>query len=316
LEDRLDEIEDRILDNIIPSFTSDYEGEGWEWDHGSDFKSLDERIREKKETEGDGKSFEDSGDKHSEETDIEVKAEIGNNDVLLLDEFIEKYKEAHGLDSLDEKTLDRLEKQYNEVVDKPPSPDRSSRTVSNFLNPGYSNPSNNLPPSGSFNQSVVNAAMAAEEAQTLSDPFHGIDFAMNEPVLGLNSQEQQKLEETQQQLRDIKIEIKTLEQRKSRLEREIFRLQPEDLLPTLTANVATIILSVVIPVFAYLLFEIDTRITVPSWAWIISYTEINVFLSWLLGLFVVFESIHARMNDREPRTYSLYKQVGSHLFRK
>jgi len=313
LEDRLDEIEDRILDNIIPSFASDYEGEGWESDYGSDFNSLAEAIREESETAGDEESSEDPQGEDSEETDIEVRAEIGDSDVLELDEFIEEYKEEYSLDSLHEKTLDRLEEQYNEVVSKPPSPDRSSRGVGNLLGPNYPDPSNPLAPSSSFQQSVANAAMAAEEAQTLSDPLHGIDFAVNEPVLGLNSQEQQKLEEAQQELRDIEIEIKTLEQRKDRLEREKERLQPEDLLPILTANVATIILSVVVPVFAYLLFVINTTITVPRWAWIISHTEVNVFLSWLLGLFVVFESIDARMKDREPRAYNLYKQCRDRL---
>lgn len=315
LEDRLDEIEDRILDNIIPSFASDYEGEGWESDYGSDFNRLTEAIREEKETAGDEESSEDTEDEDSEVPDIGVKAEIRDSDVLELDEFIEEYKEEYGLDSLDEKTLDRLEEQYNEVVNKPPSLDRSSRGVSNLLGPDYPDPSNPFAPSSSFQQSVANAAMAANEAQTPSDPLHGIDFAVNEPVLGLNSQEQQKLEEAQQEFRDIEIKIKTLGQRKDRLKREEERLQPEDLLPTLTANVATIILSVVIPVFAYLLFVINIIITVPRWAWIISHTEVNVFFSWLLGLFVVFESIHARMNDREPRAYSLYKLGKSRLSR-
>lgn len=312
LKGRLDEIEDRILDNIIPSFAADYEGEGWESDYDSDFNSLAEAIQEEKE----GKDDADDTDA-IEEPDIEVKAEMDDSDVLELGEFIEEYKREYDLDSLDEKTVERLEKQYNTVVDQPPTPERPPEGYSGLLRPDtYSNQHNPLDPlypSSSFQQSVADAAMAAEEAQSFSDPLHGIDFGVNEPILGLNSQEKQKLEEADQELRNIEIEIKTLQQRKDRLKREKERLHPEDLVPTLAANGVTIILSVVIPTFAYLLFTTNTTITVPSWAWIITHTEVSIFLFWLLGLFVVFESIYARMNDREPKAYSLYKSLKSHL---
>jgi len=299
LEDQLDEIEDRILDNIIPSFASAYEGEGWESDYDSDFRSRVEEIREEKEAEADDKSSERTEHEDTEdESDIEVKAEFGDGDVLELDEFLDEYKEEHGLDSLDEKTEDRLERQYKEVVDKPPSPERPPEGYSGLLGPDtYSHLSNSLDPlssGSSFNQSVTEAAIAAEEARSVNDPLHGIGFEVNEPVLGLNSQEKQKLEEAQQDLRDLEIEIKTLQQRKGRLEREKERLHPEDLNTTLYANVATIVLSVVVPVAAYLDTVAEFTVTqlhfINIW-WI--------FTSWLIGLIIVFGAIYWKINNND-----------------
>jgi hypothetical protein len=299
LKDRLDEIEDRILDNIIPSFASDYEGEGWESDYSSDFKSRVEEIREEKEAGKDEEGSEYAEDEDTEEEpDIEAKAESGDSDVLELGDFLEEYREEYGLDDLDEKTVDRLESQYHEVVDKPPSPDRTSGGVSDLLGPGYSDPydplspSSSLDPSSPLERSIVDAAMPPEEAQTLSDPLDGIGFEVNNSVLGLNSQEKQKLEEAQQDLRDIEIEIKTLQQRKGRLEREKERLQPKDLNSTLYANVATIILSVVVPIGAYL--GTVTEFTVSELAWVQTWM---IAVSWLLGLFIVFGAIYIRINN-------------------
>jgi hypothetical protein len=125
--------------------------------------------------------------------------------------------------------------------------------------------------------------------------------------------EQQKLERERDKLQEKKNEIGILEQRQNRLEREKEGLHPEDLVPTLTANLAAIIFSVVIPIFAYLLLVTNTIVKELPPDSIISNTEVNVFVSWLFGLLVVFESIHARINNKEPRAYSLYKRVRSCL---
>lgn len=159
----------------------------------------------------------------------------------------------------------------------------------------------------------MDAMSTLAQSGAFDDPMAGMEFGAINSVLGLSVQEQQKLEKERDKLQEKKNEIGILEHRQNRLEREKERLHPEDLIPTLIANVATINLSVVIPIFAYLLFLTNTAVTVPSWARIISHTEVNVFLSWLLGLLVVFESIHARINDREPQAYSLYKRARSRL---
>ena len=134
--------------------------------------------------------------------------------------------------------------------------------------------------------------MAAEELHSINEPFQGIDFGPNQSVLGLNSREKQKLEEAEQDHRDKEIEIKTLQQRKDRLEREKERLQPEDLNTTLYANVATIVFSVVVPIFAYL--GTVSSFTISELAWVQTWM---IAVSWLLGLFTVFVAIYLRINN-------------------
>jgi len=286
LENRLDQIEDRILNDIIPSFAADYEGDGWE-------SGLEQAIQEKRETEQDGENTENPEETDTEDPDIEVKAEMGSSDALDLEDFIEDYKQEYGLDHLHEKTIQKLEQQYNEVVDKPPSPDRPTSGVSDLIRPNrHSEPYNSLGLSSGFQQNFAEATMAAEELHSINEPFQGIDFGPNQSVLGLNSREKQKLEEAEQDHRDKEIEIKTLQQRKDRLEREKERLQPEDLNTTLYANVATIVFSVVVPIFAYLgtvsRFTISELACVQTWM---------IAVSWLLGLFPVFAAIYLRINN-------------------
>jgi hypothetical protein len=308
LEEQIDDIEDQILNEIVPAFASKYEGKGWDPESDPDHTSLVEKLAEM-ENEEDGNDEEENegeGQTENDESDIVVEADFERN-VLEQDEFIEKYKEEYGLDRLVDKTRELLEEQYDKVIDKNPHLDLSpsATTGSGAFGTG---------PFGSIQQSVLEAAMAADRAGVLNEPMiSDIDYSATNTVLGLSVQEQQKLEKAQENLQDKENEIQVLEERKSRLEREKERLHPEELVGTLAANVVTIILSVVIPVFAYLLFVTNTAIPVPNWLWIISHPEVNVFFCWLFGLFVVFESIHARMNDREPRAYNLYKQGRSRL---
>lgn len=286
LENRLDQIEDRILNDIIPSFAADYEGDGWE-------SGLEQAIQEKRETEQDGENTENPEETDTEDPDIEVKAEMGSSDALDLEDFIEEYKQEYGLDHLHEKTIQKLEQQYNEVVDKPPSPDRPTGGVSDLIRPNrHSEPYNSLGLSSGFQQNFAEATMAAEELHSINEPFQGIDFGPNQSVLGLNSREKQKLEEAEQDHRDKEIEIKTLQQRKDRLEREKERLQPEDLNTTLYANVATIVFSVVVPIFAYL--GTVSSFTISELAWVQTWM---IAVSWLLGLFTVFAAIYLRINN-------------------
>lgn len=286
LENRLDQIEDRILNDIIPSFAADYEGDGWE-------SGLEQAIQEKRETEQDGENTENPEETDTEDPDIEVKAEMGSSDALDLEDFIEDYKQEYGLDHLHEKTIQKLEQQYNEVVDKPPSPDRPTSGVSDLIRPNrHSEPYNSLGLSSGFQQNFAEATMAAEELHSINEPFQGIDFGPNQSVLGLNSREKQKLEEAEQDHRDKEIEIKTLQQRKDRLEREKERLQPEDLNTTLYANVATIVFSVVVPIFAYL--GTVSSFIISELAWVQTWM---IAVSWLLGLFTVFVAIYLRINN-------------------
>ena len=275
VEERLDGIENQILNEYIPSFTSDYEGDGWEY------------------------SFDEDDD-----TPDAFKKMMEERDPMGRNEFIQEYADEHNLDDLKDKTVDALETQYGRTVDKNPNPDSSSPDTSSSYSSG---------PLGSLQKGMVDAALAASRAQEMDQALTGMDVGASNRVLGLNFREQEKLGEARQNLRGTENKIQTLERRKSRLEREKEGLHPEDLTPTLIANVATIAFSVVIPVFAHLLFVSNSTISLPDWLWLISHTEVNVFLSWVLGLCVVFESIHARINDQEPKAYSFYQRIRNRL---
>lgn len=310
LEEQIDDIEDQILHEVIPPFASKFEGKGWDPESDPEHESLLEKLAAREDIEehdNDQESVESHSDGEDDEPDLVVEADL-ERDVLEQEEFIEKYKEEHGLDTLDDKTREALENQYNKVVDKNPYQDTSSPSGSldNLLTP---NPYNSIQPG------FMDAMSTLAQSAALDDPMAGMDFEAFNSVLGLSVQEQQKLAKERDLLQETKNEIRILEQRQNRLEREKEGLHPEDLVPTLTANVATILLSVVIPIFAFLLLVTNTVVTVPAWASIISHTEVNVFFSWLLGLLVVFESIHARINDREPQAFNLYKRTMSRLSR-
>lgn len=308
LEEQIDDIEDQILNEVIPPFASKYEGKGWDPESDPEHDSLFEKLaavedgEEQDDEQSKGKYQSEDED---EEPDLVVEADF-ERDVLEQDEFLERYKKEYGLDSLDDKTHEALETQYDNVVDKNPYPDTSfpSSSLDSTLYPG---------PYSSLQPGFMDSMSTFAQPGAFDDPMADMDFEAVDSVLGLSVQEQQKLEKERDKLQEKKNEIGIFEQRQNRLEREKEGLHPEDLVPTLIANVATIILSVVIPIFAYLLLVTNTAVRVPAWARIVSHTQVNVFLSWLLGLLVVFESIHARINDREPRAYSLYKRAKSHL---
>lgn len=287
LEDQIDEIEDQILNEIVPPFASKYEGEGWDPESDPDHTSLTERMEELKNEEEDSEEDDgsDSEEEDSDDSDMVVEVEDLGRDPLELDEFIEKYKEEYGLDSLDDKTQDALETQYEKVVDKNPYPRSSSSASSSLSSPLGTNPYSSIQPD------LREAARAASRAGGFDDPISGIDFGAINTVLGLSVQEQQKLETARENLQDKENEIEILKQRKGRLEREKERLHPEDLNTTLYANVATIFLSVVIPMAAYL--DIVTEFTISELGWI------NIWMiagSWLLGLLIVFAAIYIRIN--------------------
>ncbi len=125
----MDEIEEKILNDIIPPFASKYEGEGWSPDPDSRFSSLAEAMQENEDSE---EAEEDSEDN----LEVDVKAESGWTDALDLENFIEEYKQEHDLNTLDEKTRLKLEEQYHKVVDKNTYPDFSSSSLSQHLNTG------------------------------------------------------------------------------------------------------------------------------------------------------------------------------------
>ena len=280
LEERMDEIEDKILTEIIPSFASKYEGDGWDPTSDSAHTSFFERVADLENEEGrsDEESVSVEDDKVS---DVEVKAEGIGREPLELSDFLNKYKQRYGIDDLDDKTQDFLEKQYEDVVDK-----------NIYPNTSLSSSLNNTPNSYSSLQSgFIDAALTADSAGGIDDSLLKFPSVATNTVLGLNVQEQQRLEKAREDLQNKKNEIKIREQRRDRLKREQKQLDPEDLNTTLITNIITILLSVVVPIAAYL--DTVTEFTISELSWV------NIWMitgSWVLGLLIVFIAIYLRLN--------------------
>jgi hypothetical protein len=261
LKKRIDEIENKILNRIIPSFAHKYRGRGQNTNQDSKSKSYAELVKE---------AGEEQENEDNEDNPISVNAEF--KDPISLEEFIEKYREEYDLTDLDEKTVKALEAQYSEVVDTTISIDDLTSSLQS--SPAFS----------SLSQAVA-------IADDLNEPYT-VDFPTPNVTVGLNLREQQKLSQEQEKLRDIKNEISILENRKQRLKREREGLNPEDLKSTLYVNAATICLSVVIPMGAYL--NTVTGFTIPQFDWV------NIWIisgSWLLGLIFVLVSILVKINN-------------------
>jgi hypothetical protein len=196
-----------------------------------------------------------------------------------LDEFVQKYKELYDLDELDQITRELLEKKYENVV-----------------------------AASSFRNAMAAAKRAQESAGFSADALDGL-ASNSRPQLGLSEIDKQRLADRRKELRDVENQIETLKRRKARLERKKEGLNPEDLMPVLASNVVTILLSVVVPILVYLLVVTENTLSLPGVLSVFSHTEVNAFLLWLAGLAVVFEAIHARINERDPVTHAMYERV-------
>lgn len=276
LKDQYDQIENTVLQDITSSFAKDYDITGRR------SRAVGKTLREAMEETEDEDSSEDISDLDG----IEIQAEGLNEEPepVNFDKFIEEFKREYSLDNLQPKTREALKKQYDRAIEQSEM-ERLQSAIPESMIAGFSEPV--ISPSKIFDSPDI--------------------------TTGLGIQEKARLQEARKDFAHAENQIETLQRRKNNLEDEKSRLNAEELIPVLTANVVTIILSVVIPIFAYLLFISNTTIMMPSWAWIISHTEVNAFLSWLFGLIVVFESIHAQINDREPKAYNLYLSLKNRL---
>lgn len=267
LEERVDEIKEEVLLDIVYSFANDYRGEGF--DTGD--SEYTKKLIEKRQNE--------DGEKASPETDLDINVESEFSDSLSLEEFIGKYQEKYSLDQLDQETIELLEYHYDELVDQ--------------------NPLENL--NSSLDIMMGDKTIAPSLFASMSDSMFStpdFDISRKQEIIGLNVQEQRELDEAEKNTRDIQNQISILENRKERLEREKDGLHPEDLNSTLYANILTIFLSVVIPVIAYL--DLLTSFTVPQLHFINVYI---ITLCWLLGLVIVFVSIRLEINDESWKDY-------------
>lgn len=258
LEDRLDQIKELVLNRTVHEFASNHEGEGVDR-----YEKLEDDTGEEED--------EPEIDKETQEI---IEAIRDGYEPLELDDFIEKYKDEYDLEELNKRSKELLEKEYDEVVDKEYSSDKTFADV--------------FPPTDRVVASILEDAIDP----AISDL--GVEPAFPEIAgadIGVDQQEQ-RYERSRDNLIQTKSEIESLERVKEDLERQKERLNPEDLKTTLYANAVTIFLSVVIPMAAYLATETGTTITVPQ---ILSHTEINVFISWLTGLVIVFVAIYCRL---------------------
>jgi hypothetical protein len=258
LEDRFDKIKDVVLNRTVHEFAYQHEGDGRD--------ILQESEEQPQEVD----------EERDEEVEELLDAVKADHDPLQKDEFIEKYKEEYNLNQLDDRTKELLEDEYDEVVDKDFSAEDldfsdtfapTQRAVAQMLQDALGPMTNDL---------------AVEPALP--------EIAGND--LGVDQRERQ-YERARDNLVQAKSEIESLKRDKQDLEDQKNRLNPGDLTTTLFANAATIFLSVVIPMAAYLAVETNTTITVPQ---LLSHTEVNIFFSWLLGLIIVFIAIIIRLN--------------------
>lgn len=284
LEERLDTIENQILTNLIPSFASEYEGKGWDLESDPKRTSLAETIEERQGEEEQENENEDADqtEEDDNEPDIEVKAENLRRDPLELDDFIVKYSEEYNLDDLEDKTVTALKDEYEKTVNIPPRSNHSS--INSSLGQNRIN---------SLLSGISPAAMAAAQ-ESYEKPIRGLEYSKINKNWGLSIRGKQKLEESKENLHEVKNEIQILEKRKERLKREKDRLHPEELNSTLYANIATILLSVVVPMAAYL--DTVTEFTISELGWV------NIWViagSWLFGLIIVFAAIYRRINSGE-----------------
>ena len=259
LEDRFEQIEDLSLNRTVHEFASRHEGDGREL-----FQDREERTEHE---DNDG-----GRDEEVEEFLGSVKAE---HDPLQLDEFIEKYKEEYGLEELAEETEELLEEEYHEVVDKGLSAEDldfsetfapTQRVVAQMVQDALGPVSNDL----SMGPALPDIAR------------HDTDV----------DQREREYERARDNLVQTKSEIESLERDKQDLEQQKERLHPEDLKSTLFVNAATIFLSVVIPMAAYL--DTVTEFTISELSWVNTWMIAG---SWLLGLVIVFIAIYYRLTN-------------------
>lgn len=191
-----------------------------------------------------------------------------------LEDFVEKYKQRYEVDDLDDRTEQLLEKEYNEVVAEDEGDDDSSMADA-------------FPPTEQEVVEILQDALGSKASEL------GTDTATE--TLGDLAEEERRerqYENARDNLVQTKSEIESLERTKSDLEQQKEGQHPEDLKPTLYVNAATIFLSVVVPMAAYLDSVTEFTITQLSF--------INIWMiggSWLLGLIIVFVALYCRIEN-------------------
>ena len=255
LEERIEKIEKLVLNRTVNEFVSQYQ----------------ERINVKNPLEKDDADFSESDEEFLDEVDFGMD----------LEDFLDKYKQEYDVDDLDDRTLQVLEREYNEVVTK----DQSDKDFGE------------LPP--------TEGQVAEILAETLGSKASEIDSGHTASTVGEVIEEgnrEQRFQTARDNLIQVKSEIESLERTKEDLQQQKEGQHPEDLKPTLYVNAATIFFSVVVPMAAYL--DAVTEFTVTQLHWINIWL---IFASWLLGLIIVFIAIYLRITGREVRKYLAQK---------
>lgn len=289
LEEEWDSIKNLIGFHFTQNFTEGYRGRGWEQD--DDERSLKEVFDEDEVL--DESDIEDKADETAGNEDhfSDMMVESGGNlhgDSLVFEEFVEKYKEEHNLDELEDLTKVFLEHHYDEIVDSPPI-----EALQDVF--------------GEFN-----------DIAGLGSPLAGLEAIGPVPsdaeitISGMRSiSEQRRYDEARDRVIKLDSRIGALEDEKESVESQLQRLDPSDLKDALVANVLTILFSVVAPMVAFLLSVVGFSLDGP--AWLSPVEVIVVFGFWMLGLVIVFEWIYARIRGQDPKMYTVYNVVSGRL---
>jgi hypothetical protein len=195
---------------------------------------------------------------------------------------------------LDDKTKQRLEDQYEEVVDK----QIKSSSANSGAGWGLGVSPETLGALGSI------SALDHDEMLTDFDYVPPENYQITQQR---SIHEQERYDTAHNELIDVKSQLNALERERESLQNQKERLQPDDLVAPVIVNIITIILSVVVPMMVYLLVVLDFPFTAPNW------TQNGKFLfsffSWLIGLAVVFDWLGASIIGKRPLGNPVYEWI-------
>ncbi|WP_435364531.1 hypothetical protein [Haloarchaeobius sp. DYHT-AS-18] len=296
----LEDIYETLLEFSDEDDFEELEGDGEESHHfdilkekqNTIFEKIAARFAREHAEEHRGKGWESEVD-HSESYEDEFDEEtaeflesIGPGEPLSFEDFVNKYRKKHDLDRLSKITSDELQKQYDEVVDN--IKDFSER-FDNSL-------------SGTFGK-TLNEAKNQMGGELDEDIFAHPDRGSTIDLEGMLGEDE--LEQSKEKLIEIKLEIRSMKREQNELQQQKERLNPEELNDALSANILTIIFSVVFPMVAYMSIVVGFSFGIEQAP---DYLDVCiVFLSWLLGLITVFDTISSEINDRNPVIYPKFQ---------
>lgn len=297
LEERMDEIEDKILPLVTRKFAKRFEGSA----------SKPSTISRGPLSSSRGTGLGD----FAKDLDQKGKSTEG----ITFKEFLNKYRGEFEIESIRDKTRNSLRKYFDTIVYKEPS---SQDSVDNFSLFGRTSPNlttgidTNLPSISTRNTTYMGdevSALPFDELSTFEGGFEDSDLVPGDVAKESDPREDRMVIRRYQLLEDdllkIKSKIEGLHLEKDRLEDRQEELHPHSLKYAIFTNIITIFLSVVVPMFIFLLISIGIPIQHPMIPLNIEY--LIGFVSWFIGLMIVVIWLYNHIQDGSP----ILRRIGS-----